>query len=175
MLTATQRKLDQITRISAIFRIICTVLLVLAAALTVVSCAALVVGGDVTLQFFDVRIPVENLTTMARLALVGLVLVSMGVVFKALVNLKRLFGIYAGGKIFTPQAAANIRQLGILAVIWAAVCAAWELAPHFFAPTTVPLLFHLRVDLVVVGVVIVVISWFMQAAAELQEENDLTI
>jgi hypothetical protein len=175
MIATTQQKLDRITRISAALRILCTVLLVLAAALTLVACAAVMVGGDVTLQFFDVRIPVENLTTIARLALVGLVLVSMGVVFKALVNLKRLFGIYADGKIFTPQAAANIRQLGILTVIWAAVCAAWEVTPHFFAPATVPLLFHLRIDLVIVGVVIVVISWFMQAAAELQAENDLTI
>lgn len=175
MHTATQRKLEQITRISAILRTSCTVLLVLTAALTLVTCVALIVGGDVTLQFFDVRIPVENLTIGARLVLGGLVLASMGVVFKALVHLKRLFGIYAGGKTFTRQAAANIRQFGILAVVWAAVCAAWELAPHFFSPTTVPLLFHLRIDLVIVGVVIVVISWFMQAAAELQEESDLTI
>jgi hypothetical protein len=175
MLTATQKKLDKIKRTSAILRTLCLVLFVLLGALTFVACVAVVVGGDVTLKFFDTQISVEQLTASARLVLVGLFLASMGVVFKALLNLKRLFAIYADGKIFTRSAAANIRQFGIAVVIWAGVCTAWELLPQWFALTHTPLLFHLRGDIAMVGVVIVVISWFMEAAAELQEESDLTI
>ena len=136
---------------------------------------ALVVGGDVTLACFEVRIPVENLTTAARLVLVGLLLASMGVVLKALLHLRRLFSVYSDGRIFTRQAAANIRQFGIAVVIWAALYSAWDLVPHLFAQAHLPLLFHLRMDIAIVGAVIIVISWFMEAAAELQEESDLTI
>ncbi|HMB95610.1 MAG TPA: DUF2975 domain-containing protein, partial [Tepidisphaeraceae bacterium] len=120
-------------------------------------------------------IPVEPLSLQARLILITILALSMGVMFKGLYHLQRLFSDYSRGEIFTTKAAVQIRQLGITAILWAFVGIIWAIAALGFARTHQPMSFKLHLDSIFTGVVIIVISWFMQAAAEMREENDLTI
>lgn len=50
----------------------------------------------------------------------------------------------------------------------------WSLLPLLLFPNR-PKLFEGDLDFVFVGLIILVISWFMEMAAELQEENELTV
>jgi hypothetical protein len=65
--------------------------------------------------------------------------------------------------------------LGITAILWACVNIIRAVALANITNTPLSMPYQLRLDSVVIGVVIILVSWFMAAAAELREENDLTI
>jgi hypothetical protein len=171
----TETKLQNIKRISRILHAVCKGLLVLVVLLFLAAVIGVLVGGNVTIAAFDLRIAVASLALPARLLIVALLLLSMGVIAKGLYHLCRLFNGYASGEIFTRQAAAQIRQLGITVILWACVgvflplAAAGLMHAHPLSP------FPLHIDSALIGIVIIVISWFMEAAAEMREENELTI
>lgn len=174
MLRETEDKLEKIRRVSRVLRRVCQALLVLTALLFVVASIGVLAGRDVTLSFFDIRIPVAPLALPARLILVAILGLSIGVVAKGLYHLDRLLSNYARGEIFTAGSAGQIRQLGITAILWAGVSILWPIAAIGFTEPR-PTSFPLHLDWVFTGVVIIVISWFMDAAAEMREEADLTI
>jgi hypothetical protein len=171
----TEKNLHRIKRASAVLGAICKVLLGLSMLLFLAAVASVLIGRGVTVNFSEVFIPVEPLAMPARLILIAILALSMGVMFKGLYHLQRLFSDYARGEIFTTRTAGQIRQLGITAILWACVGIIWAVAAFGFAPTRHPMSFQLHLDFIFTGVVIIVISWFMDAAAEIREENDLTI
>jgi Protein of unknown function (DUF2975) len=169
----TQLKLERVRRVSAGLHTACKVLLALVGILFAAASVGVLVGTGVTIRYLDLQIPVEPLTISARLILIAILALSMGIVAKGLHHLSRLFGNYASGEIFTTQSAYQIRQLGITAILWGCVNIVWLIADFSFAHSTGSIPLHL--DSVLIGVIVIVISWFMQAAAEMREDNDLTI
>ncbi len=109
----------------------------------------------------------------ARFVAVGLLAVLAGLLFKCGYHLYRLLVNYSRGEIFTTGSAEQIRQWGIACVLGGAVkfgCA--------FVPLAV-LKEHTEpgqgLGSVVNGLIIMAISWFMAMAAEMKEENELTV
>jgi hypothetical protein len=172
--------------------------------LALVTCGALVTVGVIlagrgSLSLFEntVHLQLSPLTFPVRLALAVLAALMMSVFLKGIYHLHRLFGNYGRGDIFTADSAAQIRQLGITNLLWFGVQLLWGVAvvaisrgsplmsPAFTfndglgvfsisqgSPATS---FQFHSDALVVGVVIIAISWFMEMAAEMREENELTV
>jgi hypothetical protein len=171
----TQQKLDKIKRVSNALRVVCKCLLALTALLFIAATVGILVGTGVTIRSFDLLFPVDSLSVPARLALIDILALSLGVIFKGLYHLDRLFSYYARADFFTTQTAHQIRQLGITAILWAGVNILWLVAAMGLSTAPHPLSYRLHLDSLFIGVVIIVISWFMDAAAEIREENELTI
>lgn len=171
----TETKLNKVKRVSSYLRAVCKCLLGLIALLFIAATAGILAGEGVTIRAFDLLFPVAPLALPSRLGLIGLLAVSLGVIAKGLFHLVRLFGLYAAGAFFTTQAADQIRQLGITAILWAGANIIWLVAARNLSPDPTPATFQLHLDSLFIGVVIIVISWFMNAAAEMQEDADLTI
>jgi hypothetical protein len=172
---STQLKLQRIQRLSRFLRTLCTALLVLIALLFAFAAIGALSGGDASLAFDDIHISLPAYPLLTRLLLVALVALLLGVLCKALYHLHRLFSQYVAGHILTAGAARQIRQIGWTAILWFALnlltgfaLIRWLDAAHHAAPP-------LRLDALFLGLLLIVISWFIQAAAELQEENRLTI
>ncbi|MGB0065003.1 MAG: DUF2975 domain-containing protein [Terracidiphilus sp.] len=85
-----------------------------------------------------------------------------------------MLGNYSRGEIFTTKSSGHIRQFGITCILWGVMNFVWSLLPLLLFPNR-PKLFEGDLDFVFVGLIILVISWFMEMAAELQEENELTV
>jgi hypothetical protein len=111
-----------------------------------------------------------------RIVVVGLMVVLMGLGFKCGYHLYRLLGNCSRGEIFTKESAEQIRQWGIACVLLGVVKFAIRFLPrvvlsHMHGPSE-----GLEgLGWVVNGLIIVAISWFMAMAAEMREENELTV
>ena len=176
MQSETVKKLEKIRQISSALRTACKVLLVLMGLLFIAGSAGIFVGSmGVIIRFFDVTIPVALLTLPARLGLIVLLAVSTGVLAKGLYHLDRLFGLYANGDVFTVQTAVHIRQLGLTAIFWTGVHILWPITEIVLSGAPAPHSFALQLDSLFIGIAIIAVSWFMDAAAEIRAENDLTI
>lgn len=173
----TEKKLKKIKRISNILRAICKVLLALVICGFLVSMAAILVGQGGTLTSFDNSIPLQlaTLAVPARLLVVVMVALIMGVFFKSLYHLHRLFGNYGRGDIFTTDSAGQIRQLGITALLSAGVSFLWGFTAMALTQAHFPHEFQFHADGLFIGPAIIAISWFMEMAAEMREENELTV
>jgi Protein of unknown function (DUF2975) len=171
----TEMKLSKVRRVSAVLRAVCKGLFVLTALVFAAASAGVFYGSGVTISYFDLQIPVEPLELSGRLVLVAVLALSAGVAFKGLHHLDRLLRNYAAGEIFTTQSARQIRQLGITLILWAGVNVIWVIAAHSLTRPQPPTSFELHLDSLITGIIVIVISWFMDAAAEMREENDLTI
>ena len=88
-------------------------------------------------------------------------------------QLFRLLGLYSRGEIFTRQSADQIRRWGIACVALGVVKTGFALVPLLVANSR--LTEGADFSLVANGLIIVVISWFMEMAAEMREENELTV
>jgi hypothetical protein len=171
----TEKKLNRIKRFGTALRIVCKCLLVLIALLFVAASAGVLAGGGVTIRSFDLLFPVAEMTLPARVGLIGILALSLGVISKGLYHLIRLFDNYSRGEIFTTRTAGQIRQLGITAILWTGVNFIWLVAARVLSPAPTPTNFQLHLDSLLIGLVVIAISWVMDAAAEMREENDLTI
>ena len=100
-----------------------------------------------------------------------------GALFKCLYHLYRLLGNYSRGEIFTKGSAEQIRQWGLAWTLLGVVKFAIRFLPRVVSiPSNMPLSEGLDgLDEVVSGLIIVAISWFMEMAAEMREENELTV
>jgi Protein of unknown function (DUF2975) len=173
----TEKKLKKIKRISNILRTICKILSAIVICSFLVSLVAIIAGKGATLTLFDNSIPLQlaPLTVPARLLVVVMVALTMGVFFKILYHLHRLFGNYGRGDIFTIDSAGQIRQLGITALLSAGVNFLWGFTAIALMQADLPHEFQLHADGLFIGPVIIAISWFMEMAAEMREENELTV
>jgi hypothetical protein len=113
------------------------------------------------------------LTLAHRLILGAVTAVTCGVLLKCFYHLHRLFGNYSRGEIFTRESVGQLRQFGIACLLWGVMNFLWisSLAFSMRPPQT----FQAHAGSFGIGVVIVVIAWFMDMAVDLREENELTI
>ncbi len=170
----TEAKLRKIKKISKLSQVICKVMLAVFTCISLAGIVGTMYGRGVTVSIFDVRLPMTSLSLSARMVVAVFVVMSMGVGIKGLYHLHRLFGNYGSGNIFTTDSANQIRQLGIAALLWFFVNVLWMVVALVFADPVITSI-SCRPDALVVGLVVIVISWFMEMAAEMREENELTV
>ena len=170
----TEEKLRKIKKISKVSQVICKVMLAILACVSLAGIVGIVHGRGVTLNISGVRLPMTSLSLGARIVVAVFVVLSMGVGIKGLYHLHRLFGNYGNGNIFTTDSANQIRQLGIAALLWFFVSILWMVAALVFVDPMITSI-SCRPDALIVGLVVIVISWFMEMAAEMREENELTV
>lgn len=169
-----QLRLDKIRRSSRVLRVLCKVFMGLMAVGFLAGAIALLVNMGGTVRYFNVSFTIGELTLRGRLILLVLSALTFGVGFKCFFHLNRLLGNYSHGEIFSRESAGQIRQLGVTCVLWGVLNFVWVFVPLAVAAHP-PRSLDGNLDFVFIGLIVVVISWFMEMAAELREENELTI
>jgi len=184
------KRLARIKRISGISRWICKVFLVFcviwflmamrALAFSrcqtsgVVHCAYWMGVNGVEFNISEVYGVTELVTDSDRVVLGFILALNCGVLFNCGYQLHRLLGNYSRGDIFTKESAGQIRKCGLACVLLGIFDLGLELAPRFIANA------HYKEpgggeSQLCIGLVIVAISWIMEMAAEMHEEQDLVI
>jgi hypothetical protein len=168
----TEKRLTKIKRMSNVLRVICKVGMVIATCVFI-GAMAIILLGQGSINFYDNYVRLAPLSVSARLLLAIVTSLSMAVVVKGFYHLNRLLDNYGRGDIFTTESAGHIRQLGITTVLWYLSNLLWAFTAVATAQTRISLQFHS--DCLITGPIIIIISWFMEMAAEMREENELTI
>jgi hypothetical protein len=170
----TEQKLKRIERISVLLRAACTGLLVLVGIVVGVAVAAMVAGRVTSLKDGSETFVIADLSLRSRVILIGASVAAAAVLVKGLYHLRRLLNNYSRRQIFTADSARQIRQFGISCILWGIVKTIWAVLPLLILPNP-PHSFPLTLDSVIIGFVIIGISWFTQMATDLREENELTV
>jgi len=174
MNTPTETKLRQIERASSLLRVACSGLFALVAIIALVVTVAVFAGRATSVNYFSQTFVIAELGLRGRLILAATGIATALVLLKAVYHLRRLLGNYSRREIFTADSARQIRQFGVSCMFWGLIKAVWAYLP-LAVSTNPPRSFGLTIDSIVIGAVIVGISWFAEMAAALREENDLTI
>ncbi len=183
MLPENEARLARIKKISRVLRGICKAFLVFCVLgflfmtrFLVIHRGSTIVGGHVVYweSFNGVAFNVSDLTDRDRVVAGVILALSWGVVFNCGYQLHRLLGNYSRGEVFTTESAGQIRKWGIACVLWGVMKMGWMLVPLLIVNA------HQRqpgegLSLVGNGLVIVAISWIMEMASEMREEQDLII
>jgi hypothetical protein len=172
MQTENQAKLQKIKKVSGIFRAICKGLL---AVVTLISlgCVVLVASGTGSINYDNMTFSTAGLTLGTRLILGTVTALAFGALLKCFYHLHQLFGYYAQGEIFSRESVGQLRKFGIACLLWGVMSFLWLLS---LALTAQPMrTFQAHLDAFGLGIILIVIAWFMDMAVELREENDLTI
>ncbi|MDR3724009.1 MAG: DUF2975 domain-containing protein [Terracidiphilus sp.] len=116
----------------------------------------------------------ELVTNFDRVVVGCILALGFGVLFNCGYQLHRLLGNYSRGDIFTKESAGQIRKCGLACVLLGIFHLGVELAPRLMANL------HSKqpgggLSQLCIGLVIVAISWMMEMAAEMREEQDLVI
>jgi len=129
--------------------------------------------GTAWYSYNGVEFKVYSLVTRERIIAAGFFALYWGSAILCGLQLFRLLGFYSRGEIFTRKSAGQLRQ-------WGFACVALGIFKHSYA--LLPLLLaNARstegedLSMIVNGLSIVAISWFMEMAAEMREENELTV
>lgn len=170
----TETKLQKIERTSAVLRAACSGLTALVALLAVVATAAVIAGRATSINYYSQSFVIAELGLRSRLILAGVGIATAFVVLKALYHLRRLLDNYSRRQIFTEDSARQIRQFGVSCILWGGIKAVWTFLPLLISANP-PRSFPLSIDSIVIGAVVVGLSWFAEMAAALREENDLTV
>jgi len=147
----------------------------------------------------DYTIPFYGLPIFGRLVLGTYIALRWGAMFLCVYHLHRLLGNYSRGEIFSGDSGRQIRQWGIACVLWGTAEFLWVFVPGLLLPHPVGVhtpgyatvypgpvragLFFVNGmvvrfhggELMLTGLIIVAISWFMAMAVEMREENELTV
>lgn len=169
-----ESKLRQIERTSFILRAICTALFIPVVVIAAAATVSILAGWTAHIQFDGQTFVPSELAPPARAMLAAAVLAAAVVSAKGLYHLRRLLGNYARREIFTMDSARHIRQFGVTCVMWGLLKTAAAFLPLMLAPQ-VHHSVNVTFDTILVGLVIVGMSWFAEVAAGLREESDLTI
>jgi|SRR5579871_1607650 len=167
----TENKLRKIQKVSKVIRAICIIAFVLVA-ISFGATILVILTSNGMFSVLEAPISLEGVALPTRLLLALMIFLSAAVIAKGLHHLNQLLGNYGRGDVFTTANAGHIRQLGITALLWYAVNMALG-TTLVLSHLTHSVLF--RSDSLVTGPLIIVISWFMEMAAEMREENELTI
>jgi hypothetical protein len=172
MQTKIQMKLQKIKTASRLLRAICTGLLALIAFVGVscVICLGFGVGG---VNYDNMIFGTAGVTIGHRVILAMAGALAMGALFLCFYYLRRLFGNYSRGEIFTRESVAQLQRFGIACLLWGVMNFFWGVSLATSTNPATP--FHAHFDSLGIGVVIIVIAWFMEMAVEMGEENELTI
>ena len=169
-----EMKLQRLQHASRVLRAGCSGLFTLVIVGTVVATVAVIAGRATSVTYYSQSIEIAGLTLRSRLILAAAGIITAFVILKALHHLRRLLANYSRREIFTADSARQIRQFGISCVLWGAVKILWAVLPLVISPNP-PRSFGVTVDAIIIGAVIIGISWFAEIATSLREENDLTI
>ena len=167
-----EAKLQKIKNVSIILRVICKVLLALIT-FTGLGAVVSVIFGVGGIDYNNVIFGTAGLPIGHRLFLGTVTALAFGVLFKCVFHLHQLFGNYSRGEIFTRESVGQLRQFGVACLLWGLVGFLWisSLAISSHPAQT----FQGHADSLGIGIVIIVIAWFMDMAVDLREENELTI
>jgi hypothetical protein len=194
-------RLRKIRRISGILRAICKVFFVPPVVLTLLALSALVIDRGVGFGLDNYTFMVQALSIRSRFVVGAYFTLRWGAMFLCVYRLHRLLGNYSRGEIFSRDSGRQIRQWGIACVLWGAMKFLWVFVPGAVLPHPLPIAVkgHIAVmsrevkvqsgdmfvngmpvqahggDLMLNGLIIIGISWFMEMAVEIREENDLTV
>jgi hypothetical protein len=172
MRSEIQPKLQKIKRVSLILRIICKVLLALVT-FTGIGCVVSVVLGVGGINYDGMIFRTAELPLGHRVLLGAVTALAWAILFKCFYHLHRLFGNYSRSEIFTRESVGQLRQFGIACVLWGVVGFLWILSLAISSHPSKT--FQGHADSLGIGVVIIVIAWFLDMAVDLREENELTI
>lgn len=175
-----EARLTRIKRISGVLRALCTlfILMCVLALWRIVRGPIFLHGpywgiGTAWYTYSDVQFKVYSLTVRERVVAATFLALYWGIAILCGLQLFRLLGFYSRGEIFTKQSADQIRRWGIACVAWGIVKLGYGFLPLLVANSRGRQ--GADLSLIVTGLSIVAISWFMEMAAEMQEENDLTV
>lgn len=190
----TQEKLDKVKKYSASLRTVFAVAWGILAFAGFIGLIIILTANEsqrmpTNIQFGDASFIGDEITWTVKIVVaIGLVL-SLAIALKLLHHLRRLFGHYARGEIFTPETVRQIREIGIAVFLFTAVWGYELLADNVLGvPAAVRGAAETGMEVrgwgiglpaplgpVLAGIMIVVVSWIMDVGRELREEQDLTV
>ena len=168
-----QAKLQKIKKVSSVFRAICKVMMVVIPLLGI-GCVMGLVLGTGPVYSDDASFSAVGLSLGTRLLLGLVVAMTFCTVFKGYFHLHLLFGNYSRGDIFTRESVGQLRKFGIACLLWGVMRFLFKLTVAISAHPAKDFYFG-HADSFIIGIIIIVIAWFMDMAVDLQEENELTI
>ncbi len=172
MRAENETKLRKIKKVSTILRALCTGLLGLIA-LMGVACAVCLILGIGAVNFDNMIVKTTGLPLAYRLVLGAVSTVALGALFQCFYHLRRLFGNYSRGEIFTRESVCQLRWFGIACLLWGVMNFVWGVSLALSAHPAQS--FEGHFDSLGIGAIIIAIAWFMDMAVDLREENELTI
>jgi hypothetical protein len=170
----TNTKLHRIERASLVLRAGCTGLSIAVVILALAGTVSVLAGRATSVSYYSQSFDIAGLELGSRLMIAALGIATAAVFLKALYHLRRLSTNYARREIFTGDSARQIRQFGISCILWGVAKIAWAFLPLAIGANP-PASTGLSIDSILIGAVVVGISWFAEMASALREENDLTI
>ena len=173
MKSTNEKKLKQIARASNVLRGVSHALYV-PVILVGAAAAFSILAGRAQISFQGQTYVPAELALQPRLILATVVVATAAVLLKCLHHLRRLANNYSRQEIFTADSARQIRQFGISCVLWGVVKIAWAFLPLMILADHPPV-YNASTDSILMGVIIIGLSWFAEMAADLREENDLTV
>lgn len=169
-----EARLRKIRRVSSILRGVCKGLLVLIVIGFLMSTVALLANRGGSVGYFDVWFRIGELTLGHRLLVLALSALTSAVWFMCIYHLHELFGNYSLGEIFTQGSVGHLRQMGVACVLWGVMKILWVGLSR--ALSTNPLgPIQVSAEIIPIGIIILVVAWFMDMAVEMREENELTV
>jgi hypothetical protein len=126
-----------------------------------------------------VNFHIHELGVVDRLIVGGLWAATGGVMFKFVFHIHQLLGNCSRGEFFTRESAGQVRQWGLACFLWGVIKFLWLGVPHLVPAA------HLVANggsaefeaagMILNALIILAFSWFMGMAAEMREENELTV
>jgi len=182
MSTTTARKLDKIRRYSISLGRLARFLFVVTLLGAAVSLMFLLlqpgkwVGPMNVMGIQFTGIAVDG---TVRAVAVLTVLLSTGVLANFFFHAIKLFGLYSAGEYFTAESVHHIRQIGITLLLVPAIWLIGALAAWIFGRDLPPgagmALVSAPIGQLVSGIIVIFVSWLMDLARELREEQDLVV
>jgi len=174
-----EARLTQVKKISGFLRVMCVLyMLACAWALSTIARGPIFHHGPywgigtAWYTYSGVEFKVYSLLTRERLIAAVAFALYWGAAILCGVELFRLLGFYSRGEIFTSSSARQMRRWGLACVGWGIVKLGYALLPLMVPDSrshgTDP-------GSILIGLMIVAISWFMEMAAQIREENELTV
>jgi hypothetical protein len=169
-----EARLRKIKRISTLLRWGCKGLLALIAIGFLMATVALLANRGGSVGYFDVWFRIGDLTLGHRLLVLALCALTSAVWFMCIYQLHELFGCYSRGQIFTREAVGHLRQMGIACVLWGVMKVMWVGLSHALSTQQLGPV-QVSAEIIPIGIIVIVVAWFMDMAVDLQEENELTV
>jgi len=180
MSMTTARKLERIRRYSISLRRLARLLLVVTLLGAAISLLLILVGRwAAPVNIIGIRFSgIASDGTVRAVAALTVVLTA-GIVAKFYFHSIKLFGLYAEGVLFTAESVAHIRQIGVTLLLVPAVwlvgaLGALILGSQATADAGIALV-SAPMGQLVSGIIVIFVSWLMDLARELREEQDLVV
>ncbi len=175
-----EARLTKIKKISGFLRVLCVLYILLCVhMLWVIATGPIFTHGPywgvgtVLYTYNGVEFKAYSLVTRDRVIAGVFFALYWGIAILCGVQLFRLLGFYSHGDIFTRKSAGQIRGWGFGCVALGIVKVGYAMMPFLVANSRRTQ--DIDYSVLVNGLIIVAISWFMEMAAEMREENELTV